>query len=171
MADDGLGDPPFTYTEIGATRSNEGPPLGYREVLVRRRVGSGRALFERAAADVMAYRMQKGTGILLEAGTPTAEPGTVLTFRLLGVTQPTRIAYVLDEPDRRGFAVGTLPGSPEIGEELFAVEYDPADDSVYGLIKSFSRPATWWVRLAGPAHRALQRKYGRKYIDTLPTSV
>lgn len=169
---DALGDPPFTYAEIGATK--EVLPAGYHRFRLRRRIGSGRALFVRTGAEILAYRMQKGTGIFREADTPTAEPGTRLTVRLgvgpVGITAPCRVVYVLDEPDRRGFAYGTLPGHPEIGEELFAVEYDSTDESVYGLVTAFSRPGAWYVRLGGPVVRAIQRIIAGKYIDTLPTS-
>ncbi|WP_433759924.1 DUF1990 family protein [Nocardia sp. CA-135398] len=167
-----LGDPPFTYTEVGATKA--ALPAGYHRFRLRRRIGSGRALFECAGAEILAYRMQKGTGIFREADTLTAEPGTRLTVRLgvgpVGITAPCRVVYVLDEPDRRGFAYGTLPGHPEIGEELFAVEYDPTDDAVYAVVTAFSRPGAWYVRLGGPVVRAIQRIIAGKYIDTLPTS-
>ncbi|MFI7666424.1 DUF1990 family protein [Nocardia sp. NPDC049526] len=167
-----FGDPPFTYAEVGATKKVL--PAGYHRFRLRRRIGSGRALFERASAEILAYRMQKGTGIFREADTPTAEPGTRLTVRLgvgpVSITAPCRVVYILDEPDRRGFAYGTLPGHPEIGEELFAVEYDTTDDSVYGLVTAFSRPGAWYVRLGGPVVRAIQRIIAGKYIDTLPNS-
>jgi uncharacterized protein (UPF0548 family) len=39
---------------------------------------------------------------------------------------PCRIVYVIDEPDRRGFAYGTLPGHPERGEEAFIISRRPA---------------------------------------------
>ncbi|WP_280235394.1 DUF1990 family protein [Nocardia cyriacigeorgica] len=165
-------DPPFTYAEVGATN---GPlPARYHHVTLRRRIGHGRALFDRAADAVNAYRMQRGTGIFDTASTPTAEPGTLLTVRLglgpLAITAPCRVVYVLDEPNRRGFAYGTLPGHPESGEELFAVEYDPADHSVYGIVTAFSRGATWYTRLGGPVSRMVQRFIAGKYIDALPHS-
>jgi len=167
-----LGDSPFTYPEVGATRGDL--PEGYHRFRLRRRIGQGRVLFERAGADVLAYRMQKGTSIFQESDTPTAEPGTGLTVRLgvgpVGITAPCRVVYVLDEPNRRGFAYGTLPGHPEIGEELFAVEYEPADDSVYGVVIAFSRPGAWYVRVGGPVVRAIQRYIAGRYIGTLPTS-
>ena len=115
--------------------------------------------------------MQRGTGIFASASTPTAAPGTALTVRLgigpLAINAPCRVVYVLDEPNRRGFAYGTLPGHPEIGEELFAVEYDPTDDSVHGLIAAFSRPGTWYTRLGGPVTRLLQSYFAGKYIDAI----
>ncbi|WP_067699017.1 DUF1990 family protein [Nocardia jejuensis] len=160
---------PFTYSEVGATKGNF--PPGYHEFRLRRRIGAGRALFETAGAQILAYRMQKGTGIFREATTDTAEPGTELTVRLgpgpLGITAPCRVVYLLDEPDRRGFAYGTLPGHPETGEELFAVEYDPTDESVYGIVEAFSRPGAWYTRLGGPVVRLVQRWFAGRYIDTL----
>ncbi|NKY84811.1 DUF1990 family protein [Nocardia veterana] len=162
-------DVPFTYPEVGAT-AGEFPP-GYHHFRLRRRIGSGRALFESAGDDILAYRMQRGTGIFRHADTPTARPGTALTVRLgiagLGITAPCRVIYVLDEPNRRGFAYGTLPGHPEIGEEQFAVEYDPSDRSVYAVVAAFSRPAAWYTRLGGPAVRAVQRFIAGRYIAAI----
>ena len=57
------------------------------------------------------------------------------------VRAPCRVVYVVDEPDRRGFAYGTLPGHAESGEELFLVRYDPATDEVYAEVTAFSRHA------------------------------
>ncbi|RMI35590.1 DUF1990 family protein [Nocardia stercoris] len=164
--------PPFTYVEVGATREPDGPvPAGYHRFELRRRLGSGRALFETAAEQILAYRMQRAAGIFARASTPVASPGTRLTVRLgvgpIGIEAPCQVVYVLDEPDRRGFAYGTLPGHPEIGEELFAVEYDPADDSVHGVIAAFSRPGTWYARLGGPVTRMLQHAIGRRYLDAI----
>ncbi|MFI6867132.1 DUF1990 family protein [Nocardia sp. NPDC050406] len=160
---------PFNYAEVGATAGEF--PRGYHHFRVRRRIGAGRGLFERAGVDIRAYRMQHGTGIFQEASTAVAEPGTRLTVRLgvgpVGITAPCQVVYVVDEPNRRGFAYGTLPGHPEIGEELFAVEYDPADESVYGVVAAFSRPGTWYTRLGGPVVRLIQRYVAGKYIDAI----
>ncbi|WP_067846501.1 DUF1990 family protein [Nocardia lijiangensis] len=167
-----LGGPWFTYRELGATRGEL--PEGYHRFRLRRRLGNGRDLFERAGAEILAYRMQKGVGIFGQASTPTAEPGTLLTVRLgigpLAIVAPCRVVYVLDDDEnRRGFAYGTLPGHPEIGEELFAVEYDPADDSVHGLVTAFSQPSAWYTELGGPLVRLLQRVMAGRYLATLPT--
>lgn len=160
---------PFTYPEVGAT-AGEFPP-GYHHFRLRRRIGSGRAQFESAGDRILAYEMQRGTGIFRRADTPIAEPGTSLTVRLgigpLAITAPCQVIYVLDEPDRRGFAYGTLPGHPEIGEELFAVEYDPADHSVYAVVAAFSRPATWYIRFGGPVVHAAQHFIAGRYINAI----
>lgn len=160
---------PFTYPDVGATNGDF--PPGYHHFRLRRRIGSGRALFEQAGAQILAYQMQRGTGVFDRATTPIAEPGTELTVRLglgpLGVTAPCRVVYVLDEPNRRGFAYGTLPGHPESGEELFSVEYDPTDESVFGVVAAFSRPGVWYTRLGGPVVRLIQRWFAARYIATL----
>ncbi|NKY53502.1 DUF1990 family protein [Nocardia vermiculata] len=159
----------FTYPEVGATAGEF--PAGYHHFRLRRRIGTGRELFESAGDRILAYGMQRGTGIFEQADTPIAEPGTALTVRLgfgpLAITAPCRVVYVLDEPDRRGFAYGTLPGHPESGEEQFAVEYDPADRSVYGVVAAFSRPAVWYIRLAGPLVGVVQRLIGARYIHAI----
>ncbi|MFE3541345.1 DUF1990 family protein [Nocardia sp. NPDC059177] len=162
---------PLTYPDVGATRATL--PAGYHRFRHHRPIGHGRDLFERAATHILDFGMQKGVGIFRHADTATAVPDTDLTVFLgvgpLGITAPCRVVYVLDEPDRRGFAYGTLPGHPEIGEELFAVEYDPADDTVYGLVTAFSRPGAWYVRLGGPIVRLIQRWFADRYLRTLPT--
>ncbi|MGW2663291.1 DUF1990 family protein [Nocardia tengchongensis] len=160
---------PFTYPDVGATAGEF--PAGYHHFRLRLRIGSGRALFDQAAEQILAYRIQRGTGVFQHATTPTAQPGTELTVRLglgpIGVTAPCRVVYILDTPNRRGFAYGTLPGHPLRGEELFAVEYDPADDSVHGIIAAFSNPGTWYTRLGAPIVRLIQRWFARRYIETL----
>ncbi|UGT42146.1 DUF1990 domain-containing protein [Nocardia yamanashiensis] len=160
---------PFSYPEVGATAGEF--PAGYDHFRLRRRIGSGRALFESAGEQILAYRMQRGTNVFHDASTPTAEPGTEMTIRLgpgpIGITARCRVVYVVNEPDRRGFAYGTLPRHPEIGEELFAVEFDPADESVYGVVAAFSRPGTWYVRLGAPVVRLIQRWFAGRYIAAL----
>ena len=61
--------------------------------------------------------------------------------RRLAVSAPVRVVYVVDEPRRRGFAYGTLPGHPESGEEAFVVELQE-DDEVTFTVTAFSRPAS-----------------------------
>ncbi|WP_067658779.1 DUF1990 family protein [Nocardia harenae] len=162
-------DAPFTYPDVGATR---GPlPAGYDHLEVRRAIAKGEREFRRLGDAVLAYRMQRGLGIFRSADTPVAQPGSHITVRLgvgpLGIPAPCRVVYVLDEGDRRGFAYGTLPGHPESGEELFAVEYDRATDTVHGVVTAFSRPAAWYTRLAGPAGRFAQRTAAAAYLATL----
>jgi uncharacterized protein (UPF0548 family) len=71
---------------------------------------------------------------------------------------------VIDEPDVRGFAYGTLPGHPESGEERFAVRYDPNTSAVYAEVSAFSRAATWWSKLGGPFVAVAQRVIAKRYL-------
>ena len=83
------------------------------------------------------------------------------------VRAPCRVVYVVDEPDRRGFAYGTLPGHAEAGEELFAVRYDPTTGAVYAEVTAFSRHATWWSRLGAPVTSLAQRVITNRYLRAL----
>lgn len=152
----------LTYPEVGATAGD--PPAGYRHIRAVEVIGTGRARFETAADSVLHWGMQRGAGLRVQATTEAAGVGTELLVRLGPVPAPCRVVYVLDEPDRRGFAYGTLAGHPESGEELFSVRYDPATDEVHAEVVAFSRPATWWSRLGGPVTRLLQRVVTRRYL-------
>jgi uncharacterized protein (UPF0548 family) len=103
-------------------------------------------------------------------GTPyiTAGVTAVLKITLLGrtVDAPVRVVYVVDEPDQVGFAYGTLEGHPESGEESFVVE-KRADDSVWLVIRVFSRPSTALYRLGTPVLRAVQKRQVKKYLRAL----
>jgi uncharacterized protein (UPF0548 family) len=103
-------------------------------------------------------------------GEPFLSPGETVNLLiplwLFRVKAPARVVYVIDEPDRKGFAYGTLPGHPECGEELFLVERKE-DDSVWITIRSFSRPASWAWWLVYPVLRASQAFYTRRYLKAL----
>jgi uncharacterized protein (UPF0548 family) len=99
-------------------------------------------------------------------GHPLLAPGdtAVLTlpvgpFRLKA---PVRVVYVVDEPKRKGFAYGTLAGHPADGEEAFIVEMRD-DDSVWLLIRAFSRPSNRWWQSVNPFLRLAQTIITRRY--------
>jgi uncharacterized protein (UPF0548 family) len=76
------------------------------------------------------------------------------------------VVYVVDEPERFGFAYGTLPGHPEDGEEAFLVERE-GTSSVRFIIRVFSRPADPLVKLVAPAARIVQTRMTTKYLRAL----
>ena len=81
-----------------------------------------------------------------------------------------RIVAVVDEPDRYGFAYGTLPAHPEEGEELFLVTR--ADDGTVRFeITVFSRPHDLLTRLGGPIARRVQQHASRRYLEGMLTFV
>lgn len=160
-----LSDLELTYREVGATA---GPlPDGYHHVRKSAVIGRGRARFEEAAAKVMRWGMLRGAGVRVEAGTEVAAVGSEVLVGLGPLRAPCRVVAVIDEPDRRGFAYGTLPGHPESGEELFAVRYDPASDEVYAEVVAFSRHGTWWSRLGAPVTSLAQRVITSRYLTAL----
>jgi uncharacterized protein (UPF0548 family) len=111
--------------------------------------------------------MLRGAGLRVEATTEAAAVGSEVIVHLGPVRAPCRVVYVVDEPDRRGFAYGTLPGHAESGEELFVVRYEPATDEVYAEVRAFSRHATWWSRLASPFTSLAQRVITKRYLTAI----
>lgn len=109
-----------------------------------------------------------GETVYAADGTALLRPGDVARMRLRPwpFRIPARVVYVVDEPDRRGFAYGTLPGHPERGEEAFVVERT-ADGSVWLVIRAFSRPANLFVWIAAPIARLLQAIYTGRYERAL----
>jgi len=156
---------PLTYREIGATA---GPtPHGYHQLAASAVIGQGRDRFEEAAADLMRWGMQRGAGLRVEATTEVAAVDSEVLVGIGPVRVPCRVVYVLDEPDRRGFAYGTLKGHAEIGEELFSVRFDPTGGTVHAEVRAFSRPGTWWSRLGGPVTSLAQRLVTQRYLRAL----
>ncbi|BBY91352.1 hypothetical protein MGALJ_10210 [Mycobacterium gallinarum] len=156
---------PLTYSEVGATA---GPlPAGYHHVQKTAVIGRGRQRFDDAAARGMRWGMLRGAGVKVQATTDVAAVGSEVIVGLGPVQAPCRVVYVVDEPDRRGFAYGTLPGHPESGEELFLVRYDAATETVFAVVTAFSRHATWWSRLASPVTSLVQAAVTTRYLHAL----
>jgi uncharacterized protein (UPF0548 family) len=115
----------------------------------------------------MRWGMLRGAGLRVESTSQTAAVGSEVVVHLGPMRAPCRVVYVVDEPDRRGFAYGTLPGHPESGEERFVVRYDEATEQVYAEVAAFSRHATWWSRLASPVTSVAQRVITERYLRAL----
>jgi uncharacterized protein (UPF0548 family) len=139
---------PLTYPEVGATAGP--PPPGYHHLGFVSQIGVGRQRFEEAADAVMHWGMQRGAGLRVKASSDVVTVGAVVLIGLGFLKAPCRVVYVIEEPDARGFAYGTLYGHPESGEERFVVRHDPNTAAVYAEVSAFSRPATWWSKAAGP---------------------
>lgn len=96
--------------------------------------------------------------------------GAVAVLRLglgpLSVAAPVRVAYVIDEPGRKGFAYGTLPGHPESGEEAFVVELLKNGDVTF-TITAFSRPRSLLAKVGGPMSRAIQSRITNRYLRSV----
>ena len=154
----------LTYPEVGAS-AHVPLPDGYHHVRAPRSLGV--VDFDEAAEAVMTWQLQERSGVRRISGPPRATLGADVTFRFMGQKVPCRVVDIVDEPDRRGFAYGTLPGHPETGEERFTVERDPGTGEVTLTVTAFSKHALWRTKLAGPLGRLLQRTMTQRYLNAL----
>lgn len=158
----------LTYTEVGQTSSVL--PAGYAQMSRELTIGRGVDQFSAAADALFGWQLQRRAGVRVQPSAERVSEGAVAVLLLgvgpLSVRAPVRVVYVVDEPRRRGFGYGTLPGHPESGEEAFMVELDD-DDTVRCRITAFSRPATWLTRLGGPAATRTQRWVTTRYLRSL----
>ncbi len=101
-------------------------------------------------------------------GSELVKPGdtALLRWGIWPFRIPARVVYVVDEPNRRGFAYGSLPGHPERGEEAFVVERHD-DESVWLVIRAFSRPANALFWLGYLPLRWTQERITRRYQKAL----
>lgn len=157
---------PLTYEEVGATAAGQ-LPGGYEHIGFTTHIGMGRKRFEDAADAVMRWGMLRGAGLRVKASSEVAEVDAVVLVGLGFLQAPCRVVYVIDEPELRGFAYGTLPGHPESGEERFAVRHDPVTAAVFAEVTAFSRPATWWTRAGGPVIALAQRAMAKRYVRSV----
>jgi uncharacterized protein (UPF0548 family) len=158
---------PLTYSEIGASFDDE-MPAGYHHVRAGTTLGTGHAVWERARAGIRAWAAHRGAGMTVAPVDAPIEDGTtVAVITRAGpavVLASCRIVVVVDEPDRFGFAYGTLPAHPEEGEERFVVTRDDAG-TVSFAVAAFSRPHDLLTKLGGPVPRWLQARATQHYLE------
>jgi uncharacterized protein (UPF0548 family) len=108
--------------------------------------------------------------VFADDGSPYIRNGMTAVLKMpfgpFKVSAPIRVVYVVEEADRRGFAYGTLEGHPVEGEEAFLVEYRD-DGTVWFVVRSFSRPASGFYRLAAPILALVQRSFTKRYLRSL----
>ena len=151
----------LSYPEVGATR--ETTPPGYDIDHNRIMLGHGESIFERAKAAVRGWKMFEVPGLELcypdtpiETGRNVAPLAHHLGFYSLN---SCRVVYVIDEPNKFGFAYGTLTDHMEIGEERFTVELNPDSGEVWYDILAFSRPGNILVKLGYFYGRYKQKQF------------
>ena len=151
----------FSYPEIGATESEV--PSGYNIDHNRVKLGVGTEVFEYAKTAIRKWKMFDlgwveliSTETPIEIGQSVAILVSHFGFYSLNAA---RIVYVIDEPERFGFAYGTLTEHGEIGEERFSVEYHSDSGAVWYDILAFSRPASFLAKIGYPIARSLQKAF------------
>jgi uncharacterized protein (UPF0548 family) len=159
----------LTYPEQGATEGEM--PAGYHHDQWQADLGPfSEDKFERLAAGLSRWQVQLGSGMTITPAGPVS-PG--LTFALsFGLTDDFgyavasgRVVYVTEEPDRAGFAYGTMPDHPERGEEAFHLVRQGA--SLLFVVRAFSRPQHPLARLGAPVARIMQRRMNHRYLAVM----
>ena len=165
-------DAPPTYDHVGSTLGRVPGTARLRHH--QRDVGSGPAAFEGAVEAIRSWVAQRGLGASIEPpGVPVELGATLLVVLPAGpatMVAPNRVVGIVDEPDRWGFAYGSLPGHPERGEESFVAERR-ADGTVSVTISVDAEPGTWLTRLGGPVTMAVQRRAIERYLDAIAGAV
>ena len=102
----------------------------------------------------------------LEVGTNVA-----MSARLpVGFVEVTcRIVAIVDEPDRFGFAYGTLSVHPEQGEESFIVVR--SGGGARFEVQAVSRPIHPLARVFSPIANRLQDAAARRYLAAMTAAV
>lgn len=103
-------------------------------------------------------------------GTPYITAGMTATLRRSkrfgDASTPVLVVYVIDEPQRIGFAYGTTAEGPESGEESFLLEHRD-DDTVWLTIRSVLQTAGGIRALAAPTVRRHRRELTRRELRAL----
>jgi len=76
------------------------------------------------------------------------------------------VVYVIDEPERVGFAYGTTAPGPESGEESFILEHRD-DDTVWLTIRSILQTAGGIRSLGAPTVRRHRRELTKLELRAL----
>ena len=115
------------------------------------------------------WQPQKGAGVEVVPGDARVDENetVILLLRAAGLCAPApcRVVYVVDEADQFGFAYGTLPGHPEMGEVAFMVS--KAAEEITFRVLSFSRTVDPLARLGTPLTRWVQKRVTRQYLTAL----
>lgn len=159
--------PPTTEPESDTWSIDD--PVPYRPFEATALVGRGDAVWERAARDVLRWRVKTRSGFRVDDAEPVS-PGErlVISARIAGwtVREPVEVATVVATPTRVGFSYRTLPGHPVAGEEAFIVHRD--GDDVMLTIRSLTAPAgTQPWRALHPLLRIAQMIARRRYLRAL----
>ena len=154
----------LTYPEVGATRGGT-LPVGYQVDFRIEHVGRN---WEAARRALAGWEMHEAAGVRVMPAEPAREALTVALIVKAGVfmTSACRVVYTIDEPDRFGFAYGTLGDHPVAGEEQFLLTLGPEGAVTFSLL-AFSRARSLLFRVATPIARRKQLALGDAYIAAM----
>lgn len=168
-------DAAVSYTCIGISLSDEQAlPPGWGASAGSIELGSGEQVWQAARDALRDWDVHRGAWVTVApGGTPLAVGETVAVgagLPLGAIAGVCRIVAVVDEPDRFGFAYGTVDPHPEVGEESFLLTR-AADGSVRFRARSVSRAVVLPARLAPPLARLAIAAYTRLYARAMRRAV
>jgi uncharacterized protein (UPF0548 family) len=162
------GDP--SYRHVGSTL-REGPVPGIPDRSFSIEVPGSRAA---ASSTLRRWAPHAGIRARILPNGAVPEAGTTLLvvapFGPFEMAVPDRIVAVVDEPERVGFAYGTLAGHAEVGEEAFLAE-QIAPGRLRLTVRVHARPATVLARLGGPVVTRLQGAAARRYLSAWAAAI
>jgi len=162
----------LSYPCIGGTEHGS-TPAGYATVLEEAHLGSGLRVYQRVAAGILSWELQRRAGLRVRTDSPRVVPGArvVSGFGVgpLRLDAPCEVVWVREPlpagiPQSAGFGYGALPGHPARGEESFEVEIN-GNAEVLLRIRAFSKPGNWFYAAGGLVTRAAQRHVTSRYIE------
>jgi len=163
----------LSYPDVGSTLTS--PPDGYTLDHNRIRLGEGDKVWQQAKDAIRNWKMFDLDWVeLCWPDTPVEKDQNVavlvshLGFYSLNAA---RIVYTIDEPERFGFAYGTLTGHGESGEERFTVEMNAATGEVWYDIFAFSKPKHTLALLGYPFTRYLQKQFATDSMAAMRRSM
>jgi len=169
---------PVSYKiELDTQRGPQGltAPPGYVLDHTHGKIGRGEAAFDAAKSALRQWKhFDLGWVRVANPEAPIA-PGEVIAVEVhaLGLwsLNLSRILYVIDEPNRFGFAYGTTPLHAERGEERFLLKYDPDSGNLSYDLLALSQPAHPLAKLAYPYTRSLQHRFARDSVERMKRAV
>jgi uncharacterized protein (UPF0548 family) len=162
----------LNYPGIGSTQDGI-PPEGFPCLVTQVYLGEGPATFHKVARGILAWELQRRSGLRVRAESDAVVPGVrvvsgfgVGPFR---INAPCEVVWVRQPApgagaQSAGFGYGTLPGHPARGEESFEVMIDDGG-KVFLKITAFSKPSNWFYAAGGVLTRAAQRYVTSRYIE------
>ena len=123
-----------------------------------------------AANDLFRWQVQQRSGLNVHTSDLRLGLDTVVVLRWgfgpVSLKVPCRVVDIIDEPTRRGFTYGTLPGHPEAGEESFLLEQHD-DGRIDFTVTLTWKPASTLAKLGGPVTAAAQKLITKRYLRAL----
>jgi len=162
----------YSYRDIGATAVES--PQGFVVDHTRAHLGDGDAVYQ-AAKDAL-NSWQQFPEPWVQACPGGVPPAAGMTIAILAQSvgmwwlNACRVVYTIDEPNRSGFANGTLADHAGCGEERFLVEITPNGEVWYDIL-AFSKPQHILAKVGYPLVRRVQKQFGRDSVAAMRRAV